>query len=170
MHFSTSRPFTLQGFLFIWHVSAQADSCFRTEVYPSDEALFAVIWCWTNASPPWPPSHLIPHLLTAGICYLQMRHVLSGDPVTPRVHTPDRFWPQIAHWRSLASLSRFGVGGGEFGNQWKRRNYVTRYSLRASQVKPHWSSQAAGMHKLSEMRLGNVGQNTIIIIFVTFRL
>lgn len=41
--FSTSYPFTLQGFLFIWHVSAQADSCFRTEVYPSDEALFAVI-------------------------------------------------------------------------------------------------------------------------------
>lgn len=41
--FSTSYPVTLQGFLFIWHVSAQADSCFRVEVYPSEEALFAVI-------------------------------------------------------------------------------------------------------------------------------
>lgn len=29
--FSTTYPFTLQGFLFIWHVSAEADSCFRTE-------------------------------------------------------------------------------------------------------------------------------------------
>lgn len=41
--FSTSHRFTLQGFLFIWHVSAQADSCFRAEVYPSEGALFAVI-------------------------------------------------------------------------------------------------------------------------------
>lgn len=41
--FSMSHAFTLQGFLFIWHVSAQADSCFRAEVYPSVEALFAVI-------------------------------------------------------------------------------------------------------------------------------
>lgn len=29
--FSTTYPFTLQGFLFIWHVSAEADSCFRAE-------------------------------------------------------------------------------------------------------------------------------------------
>lgn len=86
--------------------------------------LFTVIWHWTIASPPWPHCHLIPHLETNGICYLQAHYILSYDLVTLkfRIGSNHRCWLETirldAHTDCDKALSVRSVWNREEGTGW----------------------------------------------------